>query len=103
MTATLMFRSQPAVPLRASRNFELGSRLQSVAAALVRLYATVLDVPRVRDITFLDDHEAVVRYRVGRRLLAGESVVENGRWKVSEPAFCTALPAELGARCPPLL
>nr|MDP9335641.1 hypothetical protein [Actinomycetota bacterium] len=47
--------------------------------------------PVVTSVVFLDDHEAVVRFRVGSTTLTGEAMAENGRWRVAAPTFCSSI------------
>lgn len=54
--------------------------------------------PRVVDITFLDDHEAVVDYRVGGKAATGEAVIQDGSWRVAALTFCDALAEKFTAR-----
>jgi hypothetical protein len=69
---------------------EQGAAYQDVIRTLDQLPGNPPAV-EVNAVTFLDDHEAVVHYRVGGKSLVGEAVVEDGRWRVSVPAFCAAI------------
>jgi hypothetical protein len=79
-------------------NVELGSSL-SPNAGLLRASQTA-PAPIVEDVTFLDDHEAVVAFRLGSHRLTGEAVIQDGKWRVAAPTFCAYAPVvEYGVGC----
>jgi hypothetical protein len=41
-------------------------------------------------VRFLDDHEATVRFRIGRSVTSGEAVIQDAQWRVAFPTFCSA-------------
>jgi hypothetical protein len=68
---------------------ELGDQLGNLVDPLVRV-AEAPSVPTVVDVRFLDDHQAAVRFRIGRRVMSGEAVIYDGTWRVALPTFCSA-------------
>jgi hypothetical protein len=49
----------------------------------------VATAPTVVGVSFLDDHEAVVQFRLGQTMHEGEAVIQDREWRVAEPTFCT--------------
>jgi hypothetical protein len=41
-------------------------------------------------VRFLADHEATVRFRIGRSVTSGEAVMHDAQWRVALPTFCSA-------------
>ncbi len=69
---------------------EAGASYVDVARALREVIGNP-PTPVVTSVVFLDDHEAVVRFRVGSTTLTGEAMAENGRWRVAAPTFCSSI------------
>lgn len=88
-----MFDATPAGTLPA---VEEGSRLTDAGRRLVAARSSA--APAVLDVTFLDDHEAVVRFRLRGLTQTGEAVVQEGAWRVAAPTFCATATRELSAR-----
>jgi len=88
-----MFDATPAGTLPA---VEEGSRFTDVGRRLISPPSRA--APAVLDVTFLDDQEAVVRFRLRGQTLSGEAVVQRGAWRVAAPTFCSAATRELSRR-----
>lgn len=76
-------------------NVELGDRVGDVTSGLPRT-GLGTDVPTVVDVTFLDQNQARVRFRLGQEVTTGEAVIEGGRWRVALPTFCEAAAQSAG-------
>jgi hypothetical protein len=70
---------------------EEGDQFPDVAHALATA-PTIKLAQQVDSVEFLDDHEAVVRYRANGTLRTGEAVLQAGTWRVSVETFCLTLP-----------
>jgi hypothetical protein len=83
-----MFDVRPGrVPLA---SVEAGASYDDVVRALRELAGNP-PTPVVTSVEFLDDHEAVVHFRVGSTALIGEAVAESGNWRVAAPTFCSSI------------
>jgi hypothetical protein len=68
---------------------EFGDQLGDLADQLVHA-GEPANAATVVGVRFLDDHEATVRFRIGRSVTSGEAVMQDAQWRVALPTFCSA-------------